>query len=118
MRIARTISVFSTILGLCLAAAAGFKAADTKDTDVPMTRAEQCIAVHDGIGRRARFVELPDGRILLGTNGRFYTSADGGMTWSSPWDPHYADSQESVQWGEGSLVVFKDHTLGHVGRSV
>ena len=56
-------------------------------TDVPMTRAEECLAVHDGIGRRGRFIELPDGRILLGTNGKLYTSSDAGMTWSEPWQP-------------------------------
>ncbi len=90
----------------------------SKGRDVPMTRAEECLAVHDGIGRRARFVELPDGRILLGTNDKLYTSSDSGMTWSEPWQPRYADNQEAVQWGEGSLVLFKDRTLGHVGRPV
>jgi hypothetical protein len=83
-----------------------------------MTRASECLAVHDGIGRRGRFVELPDGRILLGTNDKLYTSSDGGMTWSDPWQPVYADNQEPVEWGEGSLVLFKDKSLGQVGRPV
>src|SRR5262245_65695066 len=84
------------------------KSASPAPTDVPMTRANECLAVHDGIGRRGRFVELPDGRILLGTNGKLYTSSDGGMTWSEPWQPVYADNQEPVERSEERRVGKED----------
>jgi len=43
-----------------------------------MTRGEECLKVHDGIGGNATFVELDDGRILMSNgNGRFSVAADG-----------------------------------------
>jgi len=42
--------------------------APKEKSDVPMTRPEECLAVIDGIGRHAAFVELADGKIV-GVNG-------------------------------------------------
>src|SRR5262245_39250903 len=86
-----------------------------KRTDVPMTRAEECLAVIDGIGQQSSFANLPDGSILLFSKGKFHSSTDGGLTWSEPWTPKYAGKTPST---DGSLIVFKDKTVGLVGRLI
>lgn len=87
-----------------------------KISDVPMTRPEEMIASHDGIGRRGTFVELADGRILFSTNGgRFRTSPDGGLTWSESCEGVDADGR-SLGHGEGSLVPLADNAIGYASR--
>src|SRR5262245_23651051 len=55
----------------------------SKRSDVPMTRPEALLAVHDNrAGHSSTFVELEAGRILQLAGTRFMTSDDGGITWS------------------------------------
>ena len=80
-----------------------------------MTRPEECLAVVDGIGSSATFTNLPDGRILAYSNGQFHASADGGLTWPQRWDGKFAGKKAS---SDGSLIVFKDKTLGLAARLI
>ena len=53
--------------------------------NVPMTRAEDALAVHEqDFGHAVSMVEWADGRILLVAGEQFCTSDDGGLTWSAP----------------------------------
>ena len=87
----------------------------TRGTDVPMTRAEECLNVIDGIGVKSCFTSLPDGRVLNFTHGKFRSSSDGGLRWSEPWTPTYSGKSPSI---DGNLIVFKDGTLGLIGRVI
>ena len=54
-------------------------------SNVPMTRPEDTIAVHDqNYGHSVAFAELATGRLLLCGGGEFSYSDDGGVTWSRP----------------------------------
>ena len=54
-------------------------------TNVPMTRPEDALAIHEqNYGHSVCWVQLPDGRVLLSGGGEFRTSDDGGMSWSEP----------------------------------
>ena len=86
-------------------------------SDVPMTRPEECLAVYDGIGVGTALTQLPDGSILAFSQGKFRKSKDGGRSWSMPWGPKYTNKQ-TPHLEDGSIVVFKDKTLGYVGRVV
>ena len=56
----------------------------TQPGNVPMTRPDDVLAVHEMSGRII-WVELDGGQILLCHGGRFFiTSDDGGLTWSEP----------------------------------
>jgi len=103
-----------------LAAAIGLSSVQelVRAGDVPMTRPEECLVAHDGIGQSPAFATLPDGGLLLYSSGSFRTSADGGLTWSEPWAPRHAGSNERAPLRNGGLVVFKDSSLGYVGRVI
>ena len=52
-------------------------------SDVPMTRPEEALAVHQTrYFHGSTFVELEDGRVLHAAGGRFTVSEDGGLSWS------------------------------------
>lgn len=56
-------------------------------SNVPMTRPEELLAVHERpYFRAASFVELEDGRILSASGADFHTSEDGGITWSDAFE--------------------------------
>ena len=83
-----------------------------------MTRGEECLKVHDGIGGNATFVELDDGRILMSNgNGRFSVSTDGGLTWSPFWQAHDPDGKPLGR-GEASLVRLSGKAIGYASRSI
>ena len=65
-------------------------------TDVPMTRPEEALAIHDvPYGHSTTWVDLGGGRILLHALGnKFCTSDDGGITWSQPFAGKHEDGSE------------------------
>jgi hypothetical protein len=88
------------------------------DANVPMTRGRECLAVLDGIGGSATFVELTDGRILHSNgNGQFSISTDRGLTWSSSWTAKDPDGK-ALGRGESSLVRLSGNAVGYFSRSV
>ena len=93
--------------GVCRAA----KPMSGAKSDVPMTRAEECLAVHDGLGTMRSFAVLPDGRLIAATAGKFYASRNNGLTWSESWEPKSAAGKK-ITWGSPSLIVLKDGALG------
>jgi hypothetical protein len=91
-------------------------AAGREGTDVPMTRAQECLAVLDGIGRSASFVELPDGSLLIARGqGRFSVSRDGGLTWSEPTTARDADGN-AMDGSDHNLVRLSGSGIGYVMR--
>ncbi|MCI0622851.1 MAG: glycoside hydrolase [Acidobacteria bacterium] len=87
-----------------------------KRSDVPMTRPEECLAVHDGIGAKASFVELSDGSILIARGqGRFSTSKDGGLTWSEP--VVFRDvAGQALEGASANLVRLSGNGIGYSAR--
>ena len=60
------------------------------DNHVPMTRAEDALAVHGmDIGYAVSLTELAGGRLLMVAGKKFFTSPDGGLTWSDAFDPYF-----------------------------
>ena len=55
-------------------------------SNVPMTRPEQMLAFHDGQFPGNSFAGLEGGRILFSNGTHFSVSADGGVTWSEPYE--------------------------------
>jgi hypothetical protein len=99
-----------------LAAAAGpAPEAARARSDVPMTRPGECLAVVDGIGRRASFVELPGGSLMasLGRN-KVAISKDGGLTWSCAAEMRETDGTP-VQVDEVGFVRLKGNAVGFSG---
>ena len=82
-------------------------------SDVPMTRPGECLAVIDGIGSSAAYVELTDGRILVYSGG-FRTSSDGGLTWSQPLSA--PGIQEYSLRGDSNLIHLSGSGLGFIDR--
>jgi len=88
--------------------------------NVPMTRPEECLAVHKGFWKnRSTFLELAGGRIIHYMGGDVSHSDDGGITWSepSPWkdadgDPVGGRSCSLVHLsGEGIGLAARDDEL-------
>src|SRR5262249_26570519 len=72
--------------------------------DVPMTRPEELLAVHETkFYHSSTFVELEGGRILHASKTTFTTSGDGGVTWSEPFE--CKDTNGNPVGGEGSSLV-------------
>ena len=83
-------------------------------SDVPMTRPEECLAVVDGIGRHAGFVELPDGKIMVLQGNKYSLSADGGISWTAA--AELRDSAgKPLTVSDGSLIRLKGGSLGLTG---
>jgi hypothetical protein len=79
-----------------------------------MTRPEECLAVIDGIGRHAAFVELPDGKIMVLEGNKYALSADGGMTWGSR-EVLRDKAGKPLPVDDGSLVRLSGNALGLTG---
>jgi len=81
-------------------------------SNVPMTRPEEALAVHDTrYFHSSTFVELDGGRILHAANKTFTTSDDGGITWSGESTRHDTDSNP-VGGGGTSLVKLSGKGIG------
>src|SRR5690349_5753722 len=92
--------------------------AESRRGGVPMTRPEEALAVLDGVGSKASFVELPDGSILVARgNGRFSTSKDGGLTWSKQVQ-FYDVAGQPLDGGGASLVRLSGSGIGYASRVV
>ena len=62
---------------------AGSNSEEVSMRNVPMTRPEEALAIHDqAYGHSLTFVGLEGGRILLSSGRVFRYSDDGGITWS------------------------------------
>src|SRR5690242_3049950 len=102
--------------GLTLILIQGYSyGADQAKSDVPMTRPEELLAVHDNMGGKASFVQLDAGHILMSEGSRFRTSSDGGLTWSAPWVGRDPDGN-SIAQGESSLVHLSGQSIGFATR--
>ena len=81
-------------------------------SNIPMTRMEEALAIHDkGVGYPSSFVELQGERILMFGMGEFRTSTDGGITWSEPFQAK-DDKGEVFLPGGGSLVNLSGGAIG------
>ena len=81
-------------------------------SNVPMTRPQELLAVHQtNFFHSSTFVQLADGRILHAAGTRFTTSADGGLTWSAPFEKRDANG-ERVGGGGTSLVRLAGRGIG------
>ena len=81
-----------------------------------MTRPEESLAVIDGIGSEASFVELPDGRIMVSRGrGRFSTSSDGGLTWSEPVQAKDVTGR-ALDGSDHNLIRLSGNAIGYVSR--
>jgi hypothetical protein len=114
----RSLSAVVTAVGLVLVATRGMASgpAEGRRSDVPMTRPEEALAVHEGMGGDGTFVELAEGRILMGPSSRFRTSSDGGLTWSAPWQGR-DKAGRPVGRGEAGLVKLSGSAIGYVTRT-
>jgi len=111
VRVARALALSAiTCLVAGLRCFAGGEA--SAQSDVPMTRPDECLAVHDGIGLKATFANLADGTVLAWTQGRFHASKDGGLTFPDSWEPQRADTKGRISWGQPSLILLKDGAVG------
>ncbi|MFQ6042763.1 MAG: sialidase family protein, partial [Candidatus Poribacteria bacterium] len=73
-------------------------------SNVPMTRPEEALAIHEtNYFHSSTFVELSDGRILHAAGATFTTSDDGGVTWSEPFQRR--DANGARVGGGGTSVV-------------
>ena len=73
-------------------------------SNVPMTRPEEALAVHETTYfHSSTFVELEDGRILHAAGTIFTTSDDRGLTWSEPFECH--DTEGNAVGGGGTSLV-------------
>ena len=88
--------------------------APKEKSDVPMTRPEECLAVIDGIGRHAAFVELADGKIMVIEDNKYALSTDGGLTWGSKGVLQDA-AGKPLPVDDGSLIRLTGNALGLTG---
>ena len=73
-------------------------------SNVPMTRPEELLALHETpYFHSSTFTELDDGRILHAAGTTFTTSDDGGITWSEPFERRDADG--APVGGSGTSLV-------------
>ena len=83
-------------------------------TNIPMTRQEEALAVHDtNHFRSSTFVQLEDGQVLHASGPEFTTSRDRGVTWSEPYGLR-ARNGEAV--GGIGLVRLAGNGIGLVER--
>ena len=81
-------------------------------SNVPMTRPEELLALHEtSYFHSSTFTELDDGRILHAAGTTFTTSDDGGITWSEPFERRDADGA-SVGGSGTSLVRLSGRGVG------
>ena len=81
-------------------------------SNVPMTRPEELLALHEtSYFHSSTFTELDDGRILHAAGTTFTTSSDGGITWSEPFERRDADGA-SVGGSGTSLVRLSGRGVG------
>jgi len=81
-------------------------------SNVPMTRPEEVIAIHEtNYFHSSTFVELEGGRILHAAGTTFTTSDDGGITWSEPFSCRDLNG-ERVGGGGTSLVKLSGKGIG------
>ena len=86
-------------------------------SNVPMTRPEEVIAVHDtSYFHSSTFVELDDGRVLHAANSTFTFSEDGGVTWSEESERRDANGGP-VGGGGTSLVRLSGKGIGLAGMA-
>ncbi len=103
-------AVAASLSALFSAGVAG--APPRSDPDVPMTRAQEVLAVHlTDFYHSSTFVELEGGRILQAANLRFSTSDDGGLTWSPPYQMKDTNG-DPVGGGGTSLVRLSGRGIG------
>ena len=77
---------------------------DPAQGDVPMTRPQELLAVHETrFFHSSTFVQLADGRVLHAAGTRFTSSSDGGITWSPPGTRQ--DSNGQPVGGSGTSLV-------------
>ena len=82
--------------------------------DVPMTRPEELLALHEKFIRKPAFVQLDGGRILA-ARGAFAYSDDGGLTWCEPFQASAADGEPL---GVSNLIKLDGGLIGGVaGRT-
>jgi hypothetical protein len=85
-------------------------------SNVPMTRPEQALAIHEQrYGHSVTFAGLDGGRILLLGAGEFRTSSDGGLSWDSPYRGTEAGG-EPVESSCACLVELSGGALGLATR--
>ena len=84
---------------------------------VPMTRPEEMLAVHDGHFGGNAFLGLEGGRILFTNGFVFSISADGGITWSEPYQG-MDENVEPLAAGNASLVNLSGGAVGMATRRV
>lgn len=81
-------------------------------TNVPMTRPDEMLAMHEqNYGHSVSFVGLDGGRILEGTGAEFIYSDDGGITWSEPY-PGLDHTGEPLPANCTSLVKLSGDAIG------
>ncbi len=91
-------------------------AAQNRKSNVPMTRPEEALAIHNQhYGHSVTFVGLSGGRILM-CGGEFSVSSDGGITWSKPFKGQ-DKAGEPLAYGAGSLVNLSGGAIGLVHSS-
>lgn len=79
--------------------------------NVPMTRPEEALAIHEQHFGGVAFLELEGGRILFTSGPLFSISADGGISWSDPF--HAIDEKdEPLVGGNASLVSLSGGAIG------
>ena len=80
-------------------------------SNVPMTRPEECLAVHKGLwGHSSTFLELASGRIIHYWGQASY-SDDGGLTWYDP-EPWTDVDVNVLRGGPASLVHLSGDGIG------
>ncbi len=79
--------------------------------NIPMTRAEQMLAFHDGQFGGNAFLGLEGGGILFSNGTHFSISADGGITWGEPY-PGMDEKGEPLTAGNASLVNLSGGAIG------
>ncbi len=81
-------------------------------SNVPMTRPEEALAIHEQhYGHSVTFVGLEGGRILESTGAEFLYSDDGGITWSEPY-PALDENGQQLQGHCASLVNLSGDAIG------
>ena len=81
-------------------------------SNVPMTRPEEALAIHDQrYGHSVTFVGLEGGRILLYGSSEFRISSDGGLTWGEPF-PARDENGESMPGHCACLVNLSGGAIG------
>ncbi len=84
-------------------------------SNVPMTRPEEALAIHDTTYfHDSSFVELDDGWLMHTARGLFSYSDDGGVTWSE--DSRRVDRDGGPVGGNSSLVKLSGKGIGLGGR--